>query len=166
MALSLARVDRLCGGTCSYVCPQTWLNEARANIGLSPTMGFLNENDSLAYFEILGELSSGLSFTVGLFMTLSFLLLLAGFFRRQGRTYLATPWCLSWLKKRKFWLSALNVKDVPYNGDPRETLGRVHVKYFPPKDAFLSKTVATFVQNVGLIWLKCGFLLQLFRTQM
>ena len=28
-------------------------------------MGFLNENDSLAYFAILGELSSGLSFTVG-----------------------------------------------------------------------------------------------------
>ena len=29
-------------------------------------MGFLNENDSLAYFAILGELSSGLSFYCGL----------------------------------------------------------------------------------------------------
>ena len=78
--------------TCSYDCSQTWLNEARTNIGLSPTMGFSNENDSLAYFEILKKLSSGLSFyTVGFFMTLSFLLLLVGFLRRQGRTYLTTP---------------------------------------------------------------------------
>ena len=39
-------------------------------------MGFLNENDSLAYFAILGELPSGLSFTVGFFKTASFLSLL------------------------------------------------------------------------------------------
>ena len=58
--------DGLCGDTCSYVCPQ--LNEARTNIGLSSTMGFLNENESLAYFATLGGLSLGLSFTVsGLF---------------------------------------------------------------------------------------------------
>ena len=50
-----------------YVCPQTWLNETRTNIGLSPTVGFLNENDNLAYFAILGELSSSLSFTAGFF---------------------------------------------------------------------------------------------------
>ena len=67
--------------TCSCACPQTWLNETRTNIGLSPTMGVLNENDSLAYFAILGKLSSGLSFTVGFFETLSFLLLLFGFFQ-------------------------------------------------------------------------------------
>ena len=44
------------------VCPQTWLNEARTSIGLSPTLGFLNETDTygLIYFEILRELSSGL----------------------------------------------------------------------------------------------------------
>ena len=61
-------MDRLCGDTCSYVCPQTWLIEARTNIGLSPTMGFFNENNSLACFVILGELSSGLSFiNCGLF---------------------------------------------------------------------------------------------------
>ena len=41
----------------------------RTNIGLSPTISFLNEDDSSAYFEISGELSSGLSFTVGFFMT-------------------------------------------------------------------------------------------------
>ena len=76
-----------------FLClSQTWLNEARLNnIGLSPTMGFLNENDSLAYVAILGELSSGLSFTVGFFKTLIFLSLLVGFFRGQGRAYLATP---------------------------------------------------------------------------
>ena len=65
-------------------------------------MGFLNENDSLAYFAILGELSSGLPFTVGSFKTLSFLSLLVGFFRGQVRTYLATPLCFSWLKKTKY----------------------------------------------------------------
>ena len=52
-------------------------------------MGFLNENDSLAYFAILGKLSSGLSFTVSLFKTLSCLSLLADFFRGQGKSYLA-----------------------------------------------------------------------------
>ena len=64
-------MDRLCWDTCSYVCPETWLNDARANICLSKTMGFLDENDSLAYFVILGELSSGLSSTVSFFMTIS-----------------------------------------------------------------------------------------------
>ena len=45
------------------------VNEARTNIGLSPTLVFLNENNSLAYFAILGELSSGLYFSVGFFQT-------------------------------------------------------------------------------------------------
>ena len=35
-------------------------------------MGFLNKDDSLAYFSILGELSSGLPSTAGFFKTLSF----------------------------------------------------------------------------------------------
>ena len=30
-------------------------------------------------------------------------------------------------------------------------------------EPFVSNTVATFVQNVGLIWLKVGFLLHLFQ---
>ena len=81
--------------SCPYVCPHTWLNEVRTIIGLSPTIGLLNENDSLAYFTILGELSSGLSFTVGFFKTLSFLSLLVGFSRGQGRTYHATPSCFT-----------------------------------------------------------------------
>ena len=41
-------------------------------LGPSRTMGFLNENDSLAYLAILGELSSSLSYC-GLFKTSSFL---------------------------------------------------------------------------------------------
>ena len=45
-------LERLCGDTCPYVCPQTWLNETRTNIGLSPTMGFLNENDSMADLQV------------------------------------------------------------------------------------------------------------------
>ena len=51
-----------------FLCfSQDWLNEARTNLGLSPTVDILNENDSLAYFAIFGELSSGPSFTMGLF---------------------------------------------------------------------------------------------------
>ena len=65
------------------------LNEARTNKGLSPSMAFLNKNDSLAYFAILRESSSGLSYTVGFFNTLGFLSLSFGFFGGQGRTYLA-----------------------------------------------------------------------------
>ena len=41
--------------------------------GRTQTMGFLNENDSLAYFTILGELSSGLSLAVCFFKTFRFL---------------------------------------------------------------------------------------------
>ena len=84
-------MDRFCEETCSYVCPQTWLNDAKTNIGLSVTMGFLNENDNLAYFANLQDFSSGLSFTVGFFNTLGFLSLLVGFFRGQGKAFLATP---------------------------------------------------------------------------
>ena len=51
----------------------TRLNEAKTNVGLSPTMGFLNENDSLAYSAILGGLSSSLSLTVRFFKTFGFL---------------------------------------------------------------------------------------------
>ena len=42
-------------------------------------MGFLNENDSFAYFAVLVELSSRLSLTVGFFKTISFLSLLVCF---------------------------------------------------------------------------------------
>ena len=48
-----------------------WLNEAKTNIGISTTMRFLRENDSLAYLAILGELSSCLPVTVGFFETLT-----------------------------------------------------------------------------------------------
>ena len=65
--------------SCSYVCPQTWLNEARKNTDLSPAMGFLNENGSFTCFAILREFSSDLCFTAGFFKTSSFLSLLVGF---------------------------------------------------------------------------------------
>ena len=45
----------------------------------------------------------------------------------------------------------------------REILDKVHVRYVLPKGAFMSKTVVTFIQKVGLIWLKGGLLLQLFK---
>ena len=117
------------------------------------------------------ELSSGLSSTVGFFKTLSlpsFSHYQLAFSGGQGRT---NPNILVDLRRPNigrefFWLSALYLKDIPYNDDFRETLDRVHVKYVLPTGAFMSKIVATFVQKVGLIWLKGGFSLQLFRTQM
>ena len=149
-------MNSLCGDKCSYVCPQTWLYEARTNIALSPTMGFFNENDSLAYFAILGELSSGLSFTAGFFNTLSFLSLLVGFFRGQGRTYLATPLCFNWLKKIKyqkriFFAFCTKFEDIPSRAyfitvTLEKPWTRVHVKYILPNGAFVS-TFATFVQK-------------------
>ena len=45
--------------------PRLGLTKAGHTLGLSPAMGFLNENDSFAYFAILGELSSGLTLTMG-----------------------------------------------------------------------------------------------------
>ena len=98
---------------------------------------------------------SGLSFTVGFFKTSIFVSLLVGFFRGQGRTYLAIPYCLSCLKKTKYqkrnfsWLSVLNLKDIPHDSDPRETLDRVHIRCVVLRGAFMSKTVATFVQKSG-----------------
>ena len=126
-------------------------------------MGFFNENDSLAYFVVLGELSSGLSFTVGFFKTLSLLSLSVGFFRGKEGYASQHPNVLVGLRRPNirreiFWLPALNLKEIHYNGDYRETLDTVHVRYVFPKGAFLSKTVATIVQKVGLIWLKVGFL--------
>ena len=44
-----------------------------------------------------------------------------------------------------------------YNGDSRENLDKVYVKYVLSKCAFMCKTVATFVQTVGLICLRGGF---------
>ena len=55
------RVDRLCGDTCPYVCPQ-----AQTNIALSQTMGFLNENMTW-FFVYFGQLLPGLSLIVGFF---------------------------------------------------------------------------------------------------
>ena len=49
------------------------------------------------------------------------------------------------------------VPKILYHGSSRETLDSVHVKHVPSKGAFMSKTVATFVQRVGLIWLKVAF---------
>ena len=46
-------------------------------------MGFLNEDESSAYIEILGALSLGLSLAVGFFKTFSFPLSLVGSFRKD-----------------------------------------------------------------------------------
>ena len=87
---------------------------------------------------------------------------------REAQTRAKTGGDVTKTKYRKiiFWLSALNLKDIPYNDDFGKTLDRVHVKYVLHTGAFMSKIVATFVQKVGLIWLKGGFVLYLFKTQM
>ena len=120
------------------------------------------------------ELSTGLSYTVGFFKTLSLpsfghnQLAFSG--GKEGQT-LHHPNILVDLRRPNigrefFWLSTLNLKDIPYNDDFCETSDRVHGKYVLPTGAFMSKIVATFVQKVGLIWLKGCFSLQLFMTQM
>ena len=136
--------------------------------------------DSLAHFAILGELSSGLPFTVNFSRLLSFLLLSVGLFRRrggggggrQGRTYLATPLYFSWLKKTKYqkrnfggflhkiWKTYLTTATLA------KSWTGFMLNVFFPKAAFMSKTVAAIVQKMGSMKLKGGFLLQLFRTLM
>ena len=44
-------------------------------------------------------------------------------------------------------LSALNLKDKLYSGDPCETLDRAHVKYVLPKGAIMSKPLKPFSKN-------------------
>ena len=56
-----------------------------------------------------------------------------------------------------FWLSSLNLKDIPYNSDFHKTLDRVHFACVLSKGAFISKSVATLGQKVGLICLKVTF---------
>ena len=58
------------------------------------------------------------------------------------------------IRRETFWFPALNLKDIPYNGDSRETLDRVYARYVLLKGAFISETIATFVQKAGLIWLE------------
>ena len=83
-------------------------------------MSFLNENDSLAYSAIFGELSLGLSFTVGFFKTLAFLLLSVGFFQ-EGHTsqhpHVLVDLRRPNIRREFFCLSSLNLKDIPYNSD-------------------------------------------------
>ena len=61
------------------------------------------------------------------------------------------------IRRETFWFPALNLKDIHYNGDSRETLDRFYARYVLLKCAFISKTIATFVQKGGLIWLKVVF---------
>ena len=103
---SKRRVDRLCGDTCSNVCPQTWLDKARTSIG--QPWAFLMK---------------------------------------------MTVWLVLQFSVKFFWLFALNLKYIPYNGDFHETLDRIDVTYVLPKGVLMWETATTFVQKVGLIWL-------------
>ena len=70
---------RSCGDACFYVYLQTWLHP-KTN---SPTMSFLNENDSLAYFEIIVRSVFNRGLFQGLF---DFSSSLVGFFGGPGST--------------------------------------------------------------------------------
>ena len=122
-------------------------------------MGFSNENDSLAW----GELSSGLSFTARFFKTLSILSSLVGFFRGQGRTYLETPTCFSWLKntkyqKRNFFAFCTKFERHTLQRRLSGNLGQGSCKICSAQRCIYVQTATTFVQKVGLIGLKCGFI--------
>ena len=86
--------------TCTVV-----FNESRTNIGLSPTMGFLNENDSLAYFCNLGRLVVRSVFYCGLagfFKTLKFSLIISSLFQKATKDIPRYTIMFSWLKKTKY----------------------------------------------------------------
>ena len=57
-----------------------------------------------------------------------------------------------------FELSSSNYTDIPQNGDSRKTYGCVYVENVL-SEGELMKTVATFVQKVGSVWLQDGLLL-------
>ena len=82
------------------------------------TISFLNENDSLAYFATAGELSPGLSFTVGFFKTLSFLIIIWLFqvakkdqrcVHVQNRCHLCPESRFNWTKR---WLFTSVIQDT------------------------------------------------------
>ena len=64
--------------------PRLGLIKAGHTLGLSPAMGFLNENDSFAYF-------ANFEGVVGIFKTFDFLSILVGFLEGPVGTFLATP---------------------------------------------------------------------------
>ena len=61
------------------------------------------------------------------------------------------------LERKVFWLSAPNLKDIPYKIDSSEPWTGLMLKMFCPR---VHKTVASFVQKMGLIWRKGCILLQ------
>ena len=91
-------------------------------------------------------------FYCGLFKTFKFFLISLAFSGGKERHTSQNPNVLVGLRRPHtrreiVWPSALNLKDLPCNGDPRETVDRVHAKYFLLKGAFMSKNIATFVQK-------------------
>ena len=119
----------------TQVCPQLWV--------------FCNENDSLAYFQFWKNCRQ-VCLSLWAFRGFSRLqafshyqLAFSG--GKEGHTS-QHPDVLAGLgrphiKREIFWLSALNLKDIPCNGDPRETVDRVHAKYALLKGAFCNNVV-------------------------
>ena len=116
-------------------------------------MGFLTENDSMACFEILEKFSSGLSLTVGFSR---FFLNISGLFQGTKR---AIPRNTLMFYMESFLAFCF---ELPYKIDSPEPCTWLMLNMFCPR---VHKTVASFVQKVGLIWLKGDILLQLFKMQ-
>ena len=148
-----------------YVFPclsQTWLNEAEATIGLSPIMGLLNENESLVYFAVLGELSSGLSLTVGSSRLAWFSIIISwGPGRGHDGHASQQPDVLVGLKSPNIGREIFLAFSTKFENHTIQVwlsrrVDRVHIKHVMSKVTVMSKTVVTFVQKVVLIWLKRG----------
>ena len=91
-------------------------------------MGFLNENDSLAYFDILEGLLAGLSWAFS--KLLVFWRCELAFSRRQEEHTSQHPDLLVGLKRPNIreefsWLSVQNSKDIPFNSYSFKVLDKV-----------------------------------------
>ena len=69
-----------------------------------------------------------------------------------------TPTSLRRLNIRRdiFWLSALNLKDIPYHDDSHETLDRVHVQHVLSKGAFMLPPLSKIKVNFIYLGYKCN----------
>ena len=125
-----------------------------------PNYGFLNEDITLASFVFWGPILSS-ALNCDNFRTFGFFLILVDFFSSSSGTYLATFQHFSCIQRTKYRKGFLH--QILCTHLTEETLKkywtRFTLKMFCPKGGLILKTVATFVQKVGLIWLQGDFLL-------
>ena len=72
------------GDACSYVCFQTWINKARTNTGLCPTMSFLNKM-TVGLCCNFGRIVVRSVFNCGLFQDFKFTLIISWLFHGERK---------------------------------------------------------------------------------